>query len=317
MSRAPEREIYVVPPDLDGERLDRALVRLARGGSRSRLKATIEDGRVRIDGKPCRKPSEAVASGQRIEIEPPPPAPEIPRSEAARRLPLLFIDEHVIAVDKPAGVLAHPGAGTTEPTVADLAQVLFGPLPSAQGEERPGIVHRLDRATSGVMVLGRTEGALAELMRQFRQREVEKTYLALVHGEPRFDSDWIETPLGRSPRDPERISVVQEGEGRAASTYYQVRERFTDFALVACRPATGRTHQIRVHLTSIGLPVVGDRVYRPRGGVRRPLPPQAPPVERQMLHAARLALTHPDSGERLAFEAPLPPDFEALLAWLR
>jgi 23S rRNA pseudouridine1911/1915/1917 synthase len=154
-------------------------------------------------------------------------------------------------------------------------------------------------------------------MRQFRDREVEKTYLALVHGEPRFQSDWIETPLGRSKRHPERITVRPEGEGRPARTYYELRQRFAGHAYVECHPKTGRTHQLRVHLASVGHPVIGDALYVPRGRKLAPWPAGAAEPARQMLHAAGLTFRHPVLGEPLAFEAPLPADFAQALEALR
>lgn len=301
----------IVPAALAGSRLDRALVELVAGPSRSRIQEWIRGGRVRVDGRVEKRSGLLLEAGARIEIEQPArPAPLDP-AQARARLPLLEVDEHWVAVDKPAGMLTHGG----EESVATLASAIFGPLPTAQGADRPGIVHRLDRDTSGVLVLGRNERALSELLRQFREREVEKTYLAIVHGEPRFESDWIEKPLGREPGG-ERVVVLPEGEGRAASTYYELRERLGDFALLACKPLTGRTHQIRVHLSSIGHPLLGEPLYRRRDVQSRPAA-HLPEVERQMLHAHELVLAHPASGERHRLRAPLPADFEGVLARLR
>jgi 23S rRNA pseudouridine1911/1915/1917 synthase len=310
------RQRFTVGAERAGERLDRLLAELVPDLSRTRLQTWIKDGCVSVGGTVVTRPGTELEPGDTIELVRPKAPGAAVAQEVTGELDVLFEDEHLAAIDKPAGMLTHATADVAVGTVADLAVRRFGPLPSAQGEGRPGIVHRLDRFTSGVMVLGRTEPALAELMRQFKQRSVAKTYAALVHGSPRFDTEWIEAPIGRPPARRERHEVVAEG-GRTASTYYEVRERFHGFALVACYPKTGRTHQVRVHMAHIGLPLVGDKVYRQRGAVSIPVPRAAPLLERQELHAARLELAHPASGERLAFEAPLPSDIATLVAWLR
>jgi 23S rRNA pseudouridine1911/1915/1917 synthase len=310
-------EEWVVDAADEGERLDRFLAERLPDRSRSRLQALVREGRVSVDGEVRKKPGAPLAAGERVRAE----LPELdPRPDAARarqELVVLHEDEQLLVVDKPAGLLSHRTEGGAEITLAELAEARSGPLPSSQGEGRPGIVHRLDRDTSGVMVLARTPEAMEALLRQFREREVEKTYEALVAGEPRFHSDWIDEPLGRHPRQPDRVCVLPEEEGgRPASTYYEVLERLPGGAHLLCRPRTGRTHQIRVHLVSVGLEVVGDRVHRVQG--RRPaLPEGAPRPRRQLLHARRLELTHPGTGERVAYEAPLPEDFTAQLEWLR
>jgi len=195
------------------------------------------------------------------------------------------------------GLLAHAVAGGADPT-------------------RPGIVHRLDRDTTGVMLVARDEAAFTALRRQFHDRLVDKEYRCIVFGEPRFDSDWIERAIGTDARHPDRMTVLEDG-GRDASTFYEVVERFAGFAHVSCRPKTGRTHQIRVHMTSIGHSLVGDRLYRSRRRQQDELPAQAPDPGRQCLHARSLSVTHPATHERLVVEAPMASDMERLLAWLR
>jgi len=306
-----------VPPDLAGERLDRALVVLLGGSwSRTRVKELIADGGIRVDGVPTRRPAQPLEAGQRIEVL------DVPRSRqrlggpADGDLTVVWEDEHLVVIDKPAGQLAHPTTVVRGRTVSEMAVERWGPLPCPQGEDRPGVVHRLDADTSGLMVLARDPLAADRLVLAFRERDVEKRYLALVHGDPRFDSDWVTTPIGRSLRRSDRMQVLPAGEGREAETFYRVLERFGGrHALVEVLPETGRTHQIRVHLSSIGHPLVGDRVYP--GRAPAPVPRSAPALERHLLHAAALGFPHPVSGEPLRFESALPPDFQVWLDWLR
>ncbi len=314
------RRTFRVPPDLAGERLDKVLVVFLGGElSRTRIQELIQDGAVSVDGRLAERPAESLEAGQELALR------EVPRSRLraggspGTELVVLHEDEHLAVIDKPAGTLSHPTSVVVGGTVSELAALRWGELPDPQGEDRPGIVHRLDADTSGLMVLARSELAGAELVRAFRERAIEKGYLALVHGDPRFDSDWIETPIGRSRLRPDRMRVLEEG-GRPASTFYRVRERLRDrgqpgFALLECWPKTGRTHQVRVHLSSIGHPLVGDRVYP--GRVRRPLPAEVPPLARHLLHAHALRFTHPVSRESLSFESQLPEDFERWVEWLR
>lgn len=317
-----------------GKRLDQVLCARVEGWSRTKVQALIKAGRVRLSGRTVRKPGLILMEAGEIEAELALPESAV-EATFPRELAVLFEDEHVIAIDKPAGMLTHgnvapSGTSIADRTrsgtsVADRARGAFGALPSLGGEERAGIVHRLDRETSGVLVLARTAEALEELKRQFKSREVEKTYAAIVHGDPRFDSEWIEKRLGRSERARDRIRVMGEGEGRDAVTYYEVRERFAgpaasdrdSAALLAVFPKTGRTHQVRVHLSSIGLPLVGETLYLPRRRTPPSLPAGAPKMERQALHAQSLAFTHPITHEPMRVEAPLPADMSALLEWLR
>ena len=314
---SPRLQSFSVPPEQAGARLDRCLAVLMPEVSRTRIQAWIAAGAVRLDGAVPAKAGVQVQGGSRIEVEP--RDREGPRVEdpAGRALQVVFADEQVIVVDKPAGQLAHPAAALRGATVSELAVREFGPLPSLQGRDRPGIVHRLDAGTSGLMVLARTVPALEALLAQFRARTVAKTYAAIVHNVPRFDTDWIEAAIDRNPKAPQQRIVVAPGSGRASSTFYATRERFRGFARLDCLPRTGRTHQIRVHLMHVGLPLVGDRLYKHHGPLRVPLPKSAPQIARQALHASRLEFDHPRSGERVGFDAPLPPDMARLLDWLR
>jgi 23S rRNA pseudouridine1911/1915/1917 synthase len=306
-----------VPPELGGVRLDRVLGELWPALSRTRLRAALEAGGVRVDGAPAPRASSPVSAGARIDLDLGLTAQRTRASDPGLVLRVIHEDEHVAVVDKPAGLLVHPGPTVRGGTLSEQAVARWGPLPSLQGEDRPGIVHRLDAGTSGILVLALREEAMRELLRQFREREVEKTYLAVVHGEPRFDTGWLEGAIARSSGAPGRMEVVPDGAGREAVTWYEVRERLGAASLLACSPRTGRTHQIRVHLAHLGHPLVGDPAYRLRQTPALRLDPATPIPARQALHAAELAFTHPASGERLRFESPLPADLEALLAHLR
>jgi 23S rRNA pseudouridine1911/1915/1917 synthase len=316
MEPMPGRRSLQVPVHLAGERLDRALVELLEGSlSRTRIQELIQDGGVRIDGAPAERPAQALEAGQRIELLEVPRSRVRPGGPVGSELQVVFEDEHLAVVDKPAGQLTHPTSVVKGGTVSELATARWGELPSPQGEDRPGVVHRLDADTSGLLVLAKSAAAGETLVEAFRERTVEKRYLALVQGEPRFDSDWITTPIGRTRERPDRMQVLPAGEGRPAETLYRVLERLGRFALLECKPTTGRTHQIRVHLASIDLPIVGDRVYPGRASAL--LPKTAPSHERHLLHAAGLSFPHPVSGEPLVFESPLPADFQAWIDWLR
>lgn len=321
MEKSRRRIELVLPASAAGKRLDSALVPLAGGCSRTTLQRWIRSGAVRLDGVVVSKPGFLIERGGRIEIDPV-EAEEAGGADegltgAVPELQVVFEDEHLVVVDKPAGLLTHGTAARRETSVADLAVARFGALPTLYGTERPGIVHRLDRDTSGLLVLGRTLEALEALKRGFQERTIAKTYLAIVRGEPRFDTEWIETPLGRTGSRRDRISVVPKGEGREASTYYEVRERFAGFARLAVFPKTGRTHQVRVHLGSVGLPLLGEEIYLPRGQHRGQERPGDPVMARHALHAQVLELAHPSSGEPLRFEAPVPADMSSCLECLR
>jgi 23S rRNA pseudouridine1911/1915/1917 synthase len=284
----------VVPPDEAGERLDRFLAR--RLGSRAAAERAIAGG-VLVDGV-ARPKSHRLGGGEDVTVpEQPPPVPVDP-PEPPR---VVYEDEHLLVVDKPAGLVVHPGSGHVGDTLVDA---LRGRI--AGGDpERPGIVHRLDRDTSGVMVVARTEEAYAGLAELVRARSVSRVYLALVRGRPRSRSGRIEAPIGRDRSDPTRISLATDAP-REAVTQFEVVELFTDHALLRVRLETGRMHQIRVHLAAIDLPVAGDAVY----GVTEP------ELARQFLHAEELAFQHPITGEPVTATAPLPDDLGRYLAGL-
>lgn len=310
----------LVPTELAGERLDVFLARQPEIGSRSRAKELIDAGHVQVPG--CKvKAGLFVEAGQQVVFEALEPGPLDPLAgdgSAPPSVPVLYADSVIAVIDKPAGLASHPPEDRDfrGHTVASVARAMFGELPELAGRDRPGIVHRLDRDTSGVMVLARTEEALQSLRAQFKNREVQKEYRCIAFGESRFHSDFIDRAIAADPRHPDRMTVVDDG-GRESSTYYEVLERFAGFTYFRCLPKTGRTHQIRVHMTSVGHSLVGDRVYRSRRAQHDALPADAPDPGRQCLHAFRLRLRHPLTLEEVEFEAPLPADMQRLLVWLR
>ncbi|MFM7735280.1 MAG: RluA family pseudouridine synthase [Alphaproteobacteria bacterium] len=307
-----------VEPAETGMRLDRVLASRAFLPTRSRVAALVRSGLVRVDGVP-RKASFAVTPGEAIEVEVPPEPPSWVEPEAIE-IRILHEDASIVAVDKPAGMATHPAPGTRTGTlVAALLHrwSMGGDWPDPQ---RPGIVHRLDKDTTGVIVVAKTPRAMHALARQFAARTVEKEYVAIVRGAPREDHGTVDLAIGRDPVSRHRMQA-RVGQRRPAVTEWRVLERFGDppvASLVQATPRTGRTHQIRVHLASIGHPIVGDTLYAgesraPSAGLRHALDD----FPRQALHARRLRLRHPDDGREVEFEAPLPADMEALLARLR
>ncbi|MBA2625138.1 MAG: RluA family pseudouridine synthase [Acidimicrobiia bacterium] len=300
-----------VPEAVAGERVDR-VVALLTGLPRASVAELVAGGSVRLDGQRATTRSTRVRVGSTLEVDVPDATlAAVPgvAPEAGVAVPVVHVDEAVIVVDKPAGLVVHPGAGN--PTGTMVAGLLdrFPELAGVGDPSRPGLVHRLDSGTSGLLVVARTEDAYADLVAQLATRSVERRYWALVVGLPEPATGVVDAPLGRSSRTPTRMAV--SAAGRPARTAYQVDAAFTDpapAAEVSCRLETGRTHQIRVHLAAIGHPVVGDRRY---GGERPPL--TAP---RPCLHARHLAFCHPVSGERVAFESPLPPDLVQVRAGL-
>jgi 23S rRNA pseudouridine1911/1915/1917 synthase len=312
---ADERIVVTVGRADDGARLDRWLATVAGVGTRSQAKLLVDGGRVRIDGT-ARKASFAVRAGMRVAIDLPATSPTAVEPEDLP-LAILHEDEHLLAIDKPAGMVVHPAPGARQGTVVNAVLHRLGALGGVGAGERPGIVHRLDKDTSGVLLVARTARALEALARQFRTRTIEKRYVALVHGTMRGESGVVDAPVGRDPRERKRMSVRSRRQ-RAAVTRWRVRERFPGATLLSVAPETGRTHQIRVHLASIGHPIVADALYggRRRGAVGATAAVLAA-CPRQALHAARIAFVHPGTGEPMALEAALPADLQAVVEGLR
>lgn len=301
-----------VPPEAKGTRLDQHLAQAFPDLSRSRLKGLIDDGRVRIAGKVA-KASHRLAGGEAITLELPPPEPveAIPQD-----LPLNFLyeDRDLVVVDKPAGMVVHPAAGHAAGTLVNALLFRVKDLSGVGGELRPGIVHRLDRDTTGCLVVAKHEQALRALQASFKSREVHKTYLALVHGHPR-DEARIETLYGRHPVHRKRFTGKVR-EGKPAATIYRTRERFEGAAELEIDLLTGRTHQIRVHLSESGHPLLCDKTYGAKAGKGAVREAQEA-LGRQALHAWKLAFPHPRTGAPLAFEAPIPADFARAVEILR
>lgn len=295
-----------MPAECAGLRLDAALARLFPEHSRSRLQGWLKDGAILLDGSVA-DVKRKVWGGETIRLAVP-PAPTLEDAAEDIPLPIVFEDAALIVIDKPVGLVVHPGNGNASGT---LMNALLHHAPELAGVPRAGIVHRLDKNTSGLMVVAKTLPAQTELVRQLQARTVKRQYLALVHGKVGVGGT-VDAPLGRHPVQRTKMAVLKQG-GREARTHYTVRERFNRCTLVECRLETGRTHQIRVHMASIGHPLVGDPAY----GKSKSGDPWLDAFPRQALHAFRLALIHPDSGVEMAWESPLPTDFAALLEALR
>ncbi|HMP74555.1 MAG TPA: RluA family pseudouridine synthase [Kiritimatiellia bacterium] len=309
MSTEGVRYDWVVAEGEGGLRLDVWLAGREGGLSRARWQELIKQGRVLVEGV-VRKANHGVRAGERVVAEIPPPEP-VELIPEAIPLPVVFEDKALVVVNKPAGMVVHPAPGHSRGTMVHALLHHVEDLEGVGGELRPGIVHRLDRDTSGLLVVAKSEEALTKLAGQFKSREVAKEYRALVWGCPRLVKGTVDVPIGRDPVHRQKMSV-RAPNGRSAITHYEVLERFAEASLLGVKIETGRTHQIRVHLAHLGHPIVGDATYG-RGG-KRSLRVMA---ERQMLHAAKLAFRHPLSGKDLAFEAELPEDFLAVLEGLR
>lgn len=291
-----------------GKRLDQVLHEHLPEFSRSRIQEWIRDGRVLVDGA-AQRASYKLRAGMAIECEPAAPPPLHAEPEAIP-LTVLYEDADLVAIDKPAGMAVHAGAGIHSGTLVNALLHRFQSLSGVGGEQRPGIVHRLDRFTSGVLLVARTDAAHHRLAAQFSGRQVEKVYLALVHGRVARESGRIERPIARDPVHRTRMTARLE-EGRPAWSEYRVLRRFEGFTLLEVRIGTGRTHQIRVHLSSIGHPVAGDTVYGAPAKVAG-----LPLLGRHFLHAHRIRFRQPTTGEEIAIISPLAPELEAWMGGL-
>ncbi len=281
--------------------------------SRSRLKQLIEAGALCIDGKPVSDPAAKTRAGQNVALVVPAPEPATPQGEDIP-LTIVFEDKHVIVIDKQAGLVVHPAAGNRDGTLVNALIAHCGnTLPGIGGELRPGIVHRIDKDTTGLMVVAKTEKAHTSLGKQFAAHAVTRVYKALVWGVPRLLAGTIDADLGRSPLNRQKVAVLRIG-GKAARTHYKVIETFgATAALVECRLETGRTHQVRVHMAHLGHPLIGDPVY----GRPRSIPGLALDIGRQALHAGVLGFHHPGIDKPVLFESELPADFSETLEKLR
>jgi 23S rRNA pseudouridine1911/1915/1917 synthase len=300
-----------------GQRLDKALAE-ASGLSRERVKALIAEGQVTLDGRPVSQPSGKAVEGAAFVIMLPPPVD--PRA-APEDLPLtiVFEDEHLIVVDKPAGMVVHPAAGNLAGTLVNaLLHHCRGQLSGIGGVARPGIVHRIDKDTSGLLVVAKSDGAHEGLARQFADHSLERAYLAICQGHPVPPSGTVSGRIGRSDQDRKKMAPLAEtsSRGKHAVTHYRTLERLAGAALIECRLETGRTHQVRVHLASLGHALLGDPVYGRTPPALRPVLAELH-FRRQALHAAELGFVHPVTGERVHFASPLPPDMAALRDRLR
>ncbi len=311
----------VASPASVGQRTDRFLADAIGTVSRSRVKALMQGGAVLRDGIALHDPADPVRVGARFIIQPPAPVSATPQPQSIP-FTILHEDADLIVLDKPAGLVVHPAPGNQDGTLVNALLAHCGDtLPGIGGERRPGIVHRLDKDTSGVMVVAKTESALARLSAAFAARDLDRAYLALAWGVPAAMHGEVEGAIGRDPRDRKRMAIVSRG-GKPALTRYTVLRAWPSAAtLLECVLATGRTHQIRVHLAGIGHPLVGDPVYLRRvpaaaKALAEPTRSTLLDFPRQALHAARLGFSHPRTGQAMLFERPMPPDMQALVAAL-
>jgi len=298
-----------------GWRLDRALAAVVPALSRERLKILTKSGALTREGKAVRDPATKVKGDECFALAVPDPTPahnepqEIP-------LPIVYEDEHLLVVDKPAGLVVHPAAGNRDGTLVNaLLHHCGGSLSGIGGVARPGIVHRIDKDTSGLLVVAKHDKAHEGLAKQFADHSIDRRYLAIVSGVPRLEGDVVDAPLARSAHNRKKIAIVREGRGKRAVTHWKRLKILKDAALVECTLETGRTHQVRVHMASIGHPLLGDPVYGRGKSVHRDLLNQLD-FKRQALHAAHLGFIHPITKGRLSFDSALPSDMQELFTAL-
>ncbi|MEM7455958.1 MAG: RluA family pseudouridine synthase [Planctomycetota bacterium] len=320
MNQPGQSQEFLVDEQDEASRLDSFLVKHIDGYSRARIQRAVGKGMAKVDDLVA-KCSLRLKVGQRVRFELPPPATDqqIPENIA---LDIVHEDDHIAVINKPANMVVHPAKGHWSGTLTAALSFHFRTLSSLGGATRPGIVHRLDRDTSGVILVAKTDQAHASLASQFEKRTVGKEYLAIVSPSPDRDRDMIDKPIGDHPYQREKKAIrIDHKSSRIAQTFYEVIERYRGFGLVKCQPRTGRTHQIRVHLAHIGCPVLCDRLYSGRSrvsvadfsGKRGSSDAEQLLLERQALHAHRIEIDHPETGERIHFTAPLHPDIEATL----
>lgn len=305
-----------ITAEMDGWRLDRALAALVPILSRERIKALISSGAVMSGGQPVRDPSSKARTGAAFALEIPLPRPS---TAEAQDIPLtiVFEDDHLLVVDKPAGLVVHPAAGNHDGTLVNaLLHHCNGRLSGIGGVARPGIVHRIDKDTSGLLVVAKTDRAHEGLAKQFAAHSIDRQYLAIANGLPNPASGSIDAPLARSPQNRKKIAVVDAGHGKRAVTHYRLIEPLKDASFIECRLETGRTHQVRVHMASIGHPLLGDPVYGKAKASHREVLSDLK-FHRQALHAAVIGFVHPVDRKICRFESKIPDDMQRLFSILR
>ncbi|KZE38220.1 pseudouridine synthase [Bhargavaea cecembensis] len=299
-----EKQILEITSEHSGSRIDKALSAFDPEWTRSKVQSWVKDGLILVNGKTV-KPNYQLKEGDRVEVSEPEPEPlEIVPEDLG--LDIVYEDADVLVVNKPRGMVVHPAAGHATGTLVNGLMHHCTDLSGINGVMRPGIVHRIDKDTTGLLAVAKNDLAHASLAEQLSKKTVTRKYTALVHGNIEHDEGTVDAPIGRDPKDRQRMTVIDGG--RDAVTHFTVTDRFGDFTLVECRLETGRTHQIRVHMRYIGHPLAGDPKYGPKKTL---------PFGGQVLHAGVLGFTHPSTGEYMEFEAPLPADFSELLGKLR